>query len=144
LNRSSASPSGKTNVTGPSGEAELAISISGRKGKGTIYVIATKSAGEWQYSKLIVKTDNGETIDLNQNTEPNGSETNDEPDDNETQADRARSTRLGRGYGAAGICNWRAVRKCGTRRLVNSTESPAERCDHSGQLKVASSGKSSK
>jgi hypothetical protein len=50
-------PLGKTNVTGPSGEAELAISISGRKGKGTIYVIATKSAGEWQYSKLIVKTE---------------------------------------------------------------------------------------
>lgn len=71
-------------MTGLSGEAELAISISGRKGKGTIYVIATKSAGEWQYSKLIVKTDDGETIDLNQNTEPNGSEKNDEPDDNET------------------------------------------------------------
>jgi hypothetical protein len=84
LDRSSAFPSGKTNVTGLSGEAELAISISGRKGKGTIYVIATKSAGEWQYSKLIVKTDDGETIDLNQNTEPNGSEKNDEPDDNET------------------------------------------------------------
>jgi hypothetical protein len=71
LDLSSAFPSGKTNVTGLSGEAELAISISGRKGKGTIYVIATKSAGEWQYSKLIVKTDDGETIDLNQNTEPN-------------------------------------------------------------------------
>ena len=87
-------------MTGLSGEAELAISISGRKGKGTIYVIATKSAGEWQYSKLIVKTNDGEMIDLNQNTEPNGSETNDEPDDNETQADPART----------GIGNWRAVR----------------------------------
>ena len=61
-------------MTGLSGEAELAISISGRKGKGTIYVIATKSAGEWQYSKLIVKTNDGEMIDLNQNTEPTGSE----------------------------------------------------------------------
>jgi hypothetical protein len=57
-------PSGKTNVTGPSGEAELAIPIAGRKGKGTIYVVATKSVGEWQYSTLIVKTDDGETIDL--------------------------------------------------------------------------------
>ncbi len=28
----------------------------------------------------------------------------------------------------------------GTRRLLNSTESPAERCDHSGQLKPLSSG----
>ena len=56
--------SGKTNVTGPSGDADLSIPISGPKGKATIYVVATKSAGEWQYSKLIVKTDNGEEIDL--------------------------------------------------------------------------------
>ena len=37
-----------------------------------------------------------------------------------------------------------AARRCGTSRLLNSTESPADRCDHSGQLKPASSGKSSK
>ena len=35
---------------------------------------------------------------------------------------------------------WSAERRCGIRRLVNSTESPAERCDHSGQLKLESSG----
>jgi hypothetical protein len=58
-------PTGKTNVTGASGEADLAISISGGKGKGTIYVVATKSAGDWEYSKLSVKTDDGQTIDLN-------------------------------------------------------------------------------
>lgn len=57
-------PSGKTNVTGPTGEAELAIPISGARGKGTIYVVATKALGEWQYSTLIVKTNDGETIDL--------------------------------------------------------------------------------
>jgi len=67
-------PSGKTNVSGPSGEAEFAISISGRKGKGTIYVVATKSAGEWQYSKLIVKTDSGETIDLTEDAKSNKTE----------------------------------------------------------------------
>src|SRR6266849_7827711 len=39
------------------------------------------------------------------------------------------------------ICS--ALRRWGTRRLLNSTESPAERCDHSGQLKPLSSGKSS-
>jgi len=32
----------------------------------------------------------------------------------------------------------------GTSRLLNSTESPADKCDHSRQLKPASSGKSSK
>ena len=34
--------------------------------------------------------------------------------------------------------------RCGTSRLVNSTESPSDKCDHSGQSKAASSGKSSK
>jgi hypothetical protein len=56
--------SGKTNVNGASGEADLGIPISGPKGKATIYAVATKSAGEWIFSKLVVKIDNGETIDL--------------------------------------------------------------------------------
>lgn len=57
--------SGKTNVNGGSGDADLTIPISGPKGKGTIYAVATRSAGEWTYSKLIVKIDaTGETIDL--------------------------------------------------------------------------------
>lgn len=57
--------SGHTNVNMGSGDADLTIPISGPKGKGTIYAIATKSAGEWTYSKLVVKVDaTGETIDL--------------------------------------------------------------------------------
>jgi hypothetical protein len=57
--------SGKTNVNGGSGDADLTIPISGSRGKGTIYAVATKSAGEWTYSKLVVKIDStGETIDL--------------------------------------------------------------------------------
>lgn len=57
--------SGKTNVNGGSGDADLSIPISGPKGKGTIYAVATKSAGQWTYSKLAVKIDStGETIDL--------------------------------------------------------------------------------
>ena len=57
--------SGNTNVNGGSGNADLSIPISGPKGKGTIYAVATKSAGEWTYSKLVVKIDStGETIDL--------------------------------------------------------------------------------
>jgi hypothetical protein len=57
--------SGTTNVNGGSGNADLSIPISGPKGKGTIYAVATKSAGEWTYSKLVVKIEStGETIDL--------------------------------------------------------------------------------
>jgi hypothetical protein len=57
--------SGKTNVNGGSGDADLSIPISGPKGKGTIYAVATKSAGDWSYSKLQVKIEStDETIDL--------------------------------------------------------------------------------
>lgn len=57
--------SGHTNVNMGSGDADLTIPISGPKGKGTIYAVATKSAGEWTYSKLVVKVEaTGETIDL--------------------------------------------------------------------------------
>jgi len=47
--------SGNTNVNGASGEANLSIPISGPKGKGTIYVAATKSLGRWNYSGLIME-----------------------------------------------------------------------------------------
>ena len=57
--------SGSTKVTGGSGEADLSIPISGPKGKGTIYAVATKFAGEWTFLKLAVKIDSsGEMIDL--------------------------------------------------------------------------------
>jgi len=57
--------SGNTNVSGGSGTADLSIPISGPKGKGTIYAVATKSGGEWSYTKLTVKiASTGETIDL--------------------------------------------------------------------------------
>ena len=55
--------SAHTNMSGGSGQADLSIPISGSKGKGAIYVVATKSV-EWTYSRLIVKTEGGETIDL--------------------------------------------------------------------------------
>jgi hypothetical protein len=59
--------SGNTHVNGASGEADIAIPISGPKGKATIYAVATKSEGTWSFSKLKVKIDStGETIDLNE------------------------------------------------------------------------------
>ncbi len=42
---------GNTHVNGPSGSAD----ISGPNGSGTIYAVATKSAGEWSYSQLEVE-----------------------------------------------------------------------------------------
>jgi len=50
--------SGNTNVNGASGEANLAIPVSGPKGKGTIYVAAKKSLGRWEYSGLVLEIAN--------------------------------------------------------------------------------------
>jgi len=47
--------SGNVNVSGPSGNADIAIPISGPRGKGTIYVVAKKSAGEWSFQTLQVE-----------------------------------------------------------------------------------------
>jgi hypothetical protein len=46
---------GSINVSGSSGQADLAIPISGPNGKGTIYAVASKSAGRWTFSKLVVE-----------------------------------------------------------------------------------------
>jgi hypothetical protein len=60
--------SGTTNVSGSSGHADLTIPISGPKGKGTIYFVASKFAGEWTFSKLVVEVGKtGEKIDLTEN-----------------------------------------------------------------------------
>ena len=47
--------SGRTNVNGASGEANLAIPIYGPKGEGTLYLVAEKSVGAWNYSNLVVE-----------------------------------------------------------------------------------------
>ena len=63
--------SGKTNVNGSSGEADIAIPISGPKRKGTLYVVATKSAGRWEYKTMVVEVKGtGERIDLLKSGEP--------------------------------------------------------------------------
>jgi len=56
---------GNIHVSGPTGLAELAIPVSGPKGKATIYVEATKHLGEWQFDHLIVQLEiTRERIDL--------------------------------------------------------------------------------
>lgn len=63
--------SGSTNVTGGSGTADLSIPIHGPKGAATIYCTATKSAGQWQYSQLVVSiTNSKQRIDLLQPHQP--------------------------------------------------------------------------
>lgn len=63
--------SGNTNVNGASGEANLSIPVSGPKGKGTIYVAATKSLGRWNYSGLILEIERThQRIDLLQRPAP--------------------------------------------------------------------------
>src|SRR6266550_1870885 len=42
----------------------------------------------------------------------------------------------------SGTYMFSASRRCETRRLLNSTESPADKCDHSGQSNPERSGKS--
>lgn len=57
--------SGNINTSGPSGEADLAIPISGPNGKGTIYAVAVKSAGQWDFSTLVVEIkETGERLEL--------------------------------------------------------------------------------
>jgi hypothetical protein len=66
--------SGSSSVNGASGESNLAIPISGPKGKGTIYVSATKSLGRWNYSGLVVEVgQTHERIDLLQRSAPSNS-----------------------------------------------------------------------
>ena len=61
-------------IEAASGESNLAIPISGPKGKGTIYVSANKSLGQWNYSGLVVEVgQTHERIDLLQKTAPSNS-----------------------------------------------------------------------
>ena len=58
--------SGNSNVSGPTGRANLSIPLSGPKGKATLYVEAMKSADLWIFQTMVVKIEKtGERIDLN-------------------------------------------------------------------------------
>ena len=56
---------GNIQVSGASGAADLAIPVSGPRGHGTLYAVATKAAGRWQFSTLVLEMrETGERIDL--------------------------------------------------------------------------------
>ena len=58
-------PSGNFNVSGPSGEASISIPVSGPKGKGTVYIEATKSMDVWRFEHIQLQVDgHPERIDL--------------------------------------------------------------------------------
>jgi hypothetical protein len=58
-------PLGKVNTNNDEGDADLSIPLTGPKGKGTIYVVGTRSRGTWTYSKMSVKiTTTDEEVDL--------------------------------------------------------------------------------
>jgi hypothetical protein len=51
--------SGSINVSGTSGDADLALPVSGPKGAGTLYVKATRTAGRWNIELLQLAPDDG-------------------------------------------------------------------------------------
>ena len=53
--------SGNINVSGSSGNADLAIPLKGSLHRGTVYVVAKKTAGVWAYDKLQVLVDGQES-----------------------------------------------------------------------------------
>lgn len=56
---------GSVNTSGPTGNADIAIPVSGPKGKGTLYVVAKKSAGIWKFETLqVAVVGEEERIDL--------------------------------------------------------------------------------
>ena len=48
---------GKFEESGGSGEAQFSTPVSGPKGSGTLYVEAKKSAGEWNYTSMVVEVE---------------------------------------------------------------------------------------
>jgi Cytochrome oxidase complex assembly protein 1 len=49
--------SGRIEISGPSGHADIAIPVSGPHGKATVYAVARKSAGLWTFETLEIEFD---------------------------------------------------------------------------------------
>jgi hypothetical protein len=57
--------SGNINTSGSSGDADFSVPLQGPEGEGTLYIKATREAGEWTLTKAEVRPDDGgERIDL--------------------------------------------------------------------------------
>ena len=59
-------PMGRVSVSGPDGEAQLSIPVQGSRGRGTLYLEATRSMGRWQYDRLELEVEGRDArMDLN-------------------------------------------------------------------------------
>jgi hypothetical protein len=57
--------SGSINISGPTGNADFSVPLSGPKGAGRLYIVGEKSAGKWSFDLLEVEIDGrDERIDL--------------------------------------------------------------------------------
>lgn len=55
---------GRIEVDNRTGEADLSIPVHGPRGEATISVIAGKRGGIWRYEELVVRFDDGASVDL--------------------------------------------------------------------------------
>lgn len=80
--------SGSIRESGPAGEAQLAIPLSGPKGKGTLYVEARRSLGQWSLRQLVFEAPDASRIDLLPSYDSPGPEAGqDDAGDIEVEAD---------------------------------------------------------
>ena len=56
--------SGTTSTTGASGRSELSFWVKGPRGKGTVYLIANKRAGRWEFERLELEPKEGPRLNL--------------------------------------------------------------------------------
>ena len=77
---------GSINVTPTSGEADIAIPVTGPKGAATIYIVGEKTAGTWEYflleAEVVGRTDRINLLPKS-GEPPNESETAPAPEDEE-------------------------------------------------------------
>jgi Cytochrome oxidase complex assembly protein 1 len=60
-------PSGRIEVSGPSGKAALSFGVEGSKTKGTVYLLASKTLGTWRINRIELNVQGRRSrIDLNQ------------------------------------------------------------------------------
>ena len=91
-------PSGKVQESGAGGTASLAVPVSGPRGKGTVYVEASRSLGLWQIDRAVLEEDGtGRRISLDGNDEGDDGEDEVQPrtpaDENSTSTPSARALR---------------------------------------------------
>lgn len=55
---------GNINLVNDGGSANLQIPLSGPKGEGTLYVVATKAQGTWTFQTMLLKPKSGTDINL--------------------------------------------------------------------------------